>query len=153
MMKLRLLTTLLGLFVLATSLTAQQESLVGAWELVSQTNADGQPNPNPNLLLIFTRDGIYSQIGIAKGRPKLDKPANQLTEAEFRARFTGVQGNHGTYTVSGNRITRQAIAAINPANEGTQQVLEFRIEGNTLILRLPETKGEQRFRRAGKAAS
>jgi hypothetical protein len=150
-MKLRLLTTLLGMFVLATSLTAQQESLVGAWELVSATNAQGQPLPN--LLLVVTSDGLYSQIGIPKGRPKLEKPANQLTEAEFRARFTGVQGQHGTYTVSGNRVTRQAIAAVNPNNEGVQQVLEFKIEGNMLTVRDPETKAEQQFRRAGKAAS
>jgi hypothetical protein len=130
--------------VLATSLTARQESLVGAWELMSAKNAGGEALPSVNLLLIVTSDGLNSQIGTPKGRPKLDKPANQLTEAEFRARFTGVQRQHGTYTLSGNRITRQAAAAVSPNNEGRQQVQEslpaaFRLsEGE----RITATRGE-----------
>ena len=143
----RLFTAIVVMSVFSALPTAKQNSIVGTWERVSQTDQEGKPNPNPYMLGIFSEDGVFTQINIAKNRPRIDKPLAQLTNEEFRARFTGIQAVYGTYTVRGDRLTRNVVGALNPNNEGENLTSQFKIEGDTLIARDPATKAEARFRR------
>ena len=147
-MKTRLFTVLLTLAsAFAAPALAEQNPLVGAWERVSQTNDAGVANPQPYMLVIFSEDGVFTMVNIAKGRPKTPKPVGELTPQEFRSRFTGVQAVYGTYTVVGNRLTRNVVGALNPNNEGQQLSDLFRIEGDTLVGWDPATKAESRLKR------
>ena len=96
---------------------------------------------------MLSDDGLFAQLNIAKDRPRVDKPLSQLTNEEFRTRFTGSQAVYGTYMVSGDRLIRNVIGALNPNNEGTQLTSVFTIDGDTLTARDPATKAEARFRR------
>jgi hypothetical protein len=121
-MRVRIVVSLLLVCVLAygaRALAQPQNPLVGAWERLSLTNAEGvdiQP-PEPAAFVIFSADGYYSQTVIPTGR---------------------------------NTLTRRIISHSNPNIEGTELVQEFRIEGDLLILTVPGSKAEARFRRAQK---
>jgi hypothetical protein len=143
----RLFTAIVAMTVFSALPTVRQNSIVGTWERVSRTDQEGKPNPNPYMLVILSQDGVFTEINIAKNRPRIDKPLGQLTNEEFRTRFTGVQAVYGTYTIRGDRLTRNVIGALNPNNEGEQLTSQFKIEGDTLIARDLETKAEARFRR------
>ncbi len=135
----------------AASRAQTQNPLIGAWERISLRDAEGkmtQP-PAPAAFVIFSADGFFSQSSIPTGRPKIDKPLDQMTKEELVQRFNRLETRRGTYTISGNRLTRKNIASSNPDQEGTDQVQLFRIEGDMLILLSadPKLKNEARFRR------
>src|SRR5215471_12478727 len=155
-MRVRIVVSLLLVCVFAygASVLAQnQPLLVGAWERLSLKNAEGvdiQP-PEPAAFVIFSADGYYSQTVIPTGRNKLKKPLEDMTKEELLNRFQLLFAWRGTYTVSGNTLTRRIISHSNPNVEGTELVQEFRIEGDDLlILTRPGSKAEARFRRAQK---
>ncbi len=151
----------------ATTSRAQTQSpLVGAWERVSAINmeriAEGeivQP-PSPVSFLMFSADGFFSQIGIPTGRPKVSKPLDQMTKEELLQRFNRLGARRGTYTVTGNRLSRKLVTNTNPNQDGIEQLQLFRIEGGILVLSSADPKlknglpgvtvpqGEYRFRRA-----
>jgi hypothetical protein len=137
----------------ATASPARAQSpLVGAWERVSLVDGEGKPTqpPAPAAFLLFTADGFFSQSGIPTGRAKTSKPLDQMSKEELLQRFNRLETRRGTYTVSGNRLTRRNVAHGDPNQEGTEQVQLFRIEGGMLILSSadPKQKNEARFRRA-----
>ena len=152
-MRVRIVVALLFVFVFAygaRALAQPQNPLVGAWERVSAKNDEGidvQP-PEPVAFVIFTADGYFSQTVIPTGRTKLKKPLEDMTKEELLHRFQNLFAWRGTYTVSGNTLTRRIISHTNPNIEGTEFVQEFRIDGDLLILTRPGTKFETRFRRA-----
>jgi len=153
--KLRAVLGVVSLLVLVPSLAlAQNNPLVGAWERISDINAQGtqQQPPAPPAFLILSADGFFSQTAIPSGRPKVDKPLQELTKDELISRFNQVVGRRGTYTIVGNRLTRHDIANTNPSGEGGEQIQLFRIEGDLLILTTPDpaSKAEVRFRRVKK---
>ena len=138
---------------LATESTAQTpNSLVGAWERISLLDAEGKSTqpPTPAAFLILTADGFFSQSAIPPGRSKINKPLDQMTKEELLQRFNRLEARRGTYTVTGNRLTRKSVAHGDPNQEGTEQVQLFRIDAGTLILSStdPKLKNEARFRRA-----
>jgi hypothetical protein len=128
---------------------AQSSPLTGAWERVSLRDSAGairQP-PAPAAFAIYSANGYFSQTGIPTGRPSSDKPLADMTKEELLARFERVGATRGTYTISGNRLTRKSIAHLDPALEGGELVQVFRIVGDTLILSSPNpaSRGEARF--------
>ena len=129
-----------------------QNPLVGSWERVSLLDAEGKATqpPAPPAFVIFSADGFFSQSSIPAARPKVDKPIDQLTKEELVQRFNRLESRRGTYTVSGNRLTRKNVANGNPNDEGTEQTQLFRVENGVLILSStdPKLKSEARFRRA-----
>ena len=138
---------------LAVASPAQTQSpLVGAWERISLLDAEGKATqpPTPAAFLVFSADGFFSQNAIPTGRSKVNKPLDQMTKEELLQRFNRLEARRGTYTVTGNHLTRKSITHGDPNQEGTEQVQLFRIEGGTLILSSidPKLKGEARFRRA-----
>jgi Lipocalin-like domain len=152
-MRVRIVVSLLFVYVFAygvSALAQPQNPLVGAWERLALKNAEGvdiQP-PEPAAFVIFSADGYYSQTVIPTGRNKLKKPLEDLTKDELLHRFQLLFAWRGTYTVSGNTLTRRIISHTNPNLEGTEFVQEFRIEGDLLILTTPGSKAEARFQRA-----
>ena len=152
-MRVRIVVALLFVFVFAygaSALAQNQNPLVGSWERLSVKNDEGvdvQP-PEPAAFVIFSADGYFSQTVIPTGRTKLKKPFEDLTKEELLHRFQLLFAWQGTYTVSGNTLTRRIISHTNPNIEGTQFVQEFRLDGDLLILTRPGSKFEARFRRA-----
>lgn len=103
--------------------------------------------PGPAAFVIFSANGYFSQTAIPTGRNKIDKPLDQMTREELLGRFQAVIARRGTYTVSGNRLTRKDVSHTNPNTEGSDAVQDFRIEGDFPILTTPGNKAEARFRR------
>jgi hypothetical protein len=138
-MRVQIVVSLLFVLVLASgarALAQNQHPRVGARERLSLKNAEGvdiQP-PEPAAFVIFSADGYYSQTVIPTGRNKLKKPLEDMTKEELLNRFQLLFAWHGTYTVSGNTLTRRIISHSNPDVEGTELVQEFHIEGDLLIL-------------------
>src|SRR5215475_5201828 len=91
-MSLRIVVSLLIVCVFvygASALAQNQNPLVGEWERLSLTNAEGvdiQP-PEPAAVVIFSADGYYSQTVIPTGRNKLKKPFEDITKEELLNRF------------------------------------------------------------------
>lgn len=124
--------------------------LVGAWERIYQSRADGVPVSQPEAFLIFSADGHFSQTTLPPDRPKSTKPLQEMTREELLVRFEGVQARRGTYTVDDDRLIRIDVATLEPEEAGFRLVQEFRIEGDnlTLISTAPNSKAVARFRRA-----
>src|SRR5215510_594687 len=152
-MRVRIVVALLFVCVFAygaRALAQNQNPLVGAWERLSLKNDEGvdiQP-PEPVAFVIFSADGYFSQTVIPTGRNKLKKPLEDMTKDELLHRFQLLFAWFGTYTVSGNTLTRRIISHTNPNAEGTELVQAFGIDGDQLILTRPGSKAEARFRRA-----
>jgi hypothetical protein len=150
-MRVRIIVSLLFVCVFAygvRALAQPQNPLVGAWERLALKNAEGidsQP-PESAACVIFSADGYFSQTVIPPGRNKLKKLFEDMTKDELLHRFRLLFAWQGTYTVSGNTLTRRIIAHTNPNLEGTEFVQAFRIEGDLLILTTPGSKAEARFR-------
>ena len=128
---------------------AQSSALTGAWQRVllrDSTGAMRQP-PAPAAFAIYSANGYYSQSAIPTGRPTIDKPLTEMTKEELVARLDGVNAGWGSYTISGNRLTRKALSSVNPALEGRELIQLFRVVGDTLILSSTNlaSKGEARF--------
>jgi hypothetical protein len=47
-----------------------------------------------------------------------------------------VLAGYGTYTVTGNTLTRKVLQHLNPASQGTEIIQEFRLEGDTVTLKV-----------------
>ena len=154
-MRVRIVVALLFVCIFAygaSALAQHQNPFVGAWERVSAKNDEGvdvQP-PVPAAFVIFSADGYFSQTVIPTGRNKLKKPFEDMTKDELLHRFRLLFTWFGTYTVSGNTLTRRIITHTDPNLEGIEFVQELRIDGDLLILTRPGSKAEARFRRAQK---
>jgi len=109
--------------------------LVGTWERISllRGTTQGQPPAAPEFLII-SADGYFSESEIPEGREKVSKPLDQMTKEELVARYTRTAASRGTYTIQGNVLTRKHIADLNPGAEGSDQVRNFRFEGDILVL-------------------
>ena len=62
------------------------------------------------------------------------RPLAQLNADELRARFSGTSAQHGTFTASGNRLTRRIVGSFTPINQGREQVTFFKIANDTLVM-------------------
>jgi hypothetical protein len=109
--------------------------LVGVWERISllRGTTQGQPPAAPEFLVI-TADGFFSESELPEGREKVSKQLEQMTQEELVARFKRTAASRGTYTIQGNVLTRKHIADLNPSAEGSDQVRNFRFEGEILVL-------------------
>jgi hypothetical protein len=128
---------------------AQAQSLTGAWRRLSLRDSAGaaiQP-PEAPAFVIFSANGYFSQSAIPTGRPKNDKALAAMTKDELLARFEHVDVWRGTYTLSGNRLTRNVLAHIDPSGEGGKFVQIVRFKGDTITLTSPNpaAKSEARF--------
>ena len=125
--------------------------LVGVWERVSlmRGTTEGQPPAAPEFLIV-SADGYFSESELPVGRDKVNKPLEQMTKEELVARFQRTAASRGTYTIQGNVFSRKHIADLSPSAEGSDQVRNFRFEGDILVFYTgaPGSGGlEARFKR------
>ena len=133
-----LLTPTIMLAVRSTASAPDEKTFVGTWERISAT--DGQGKALEERLLpsniIFSADGHYSQTAFPAGREKVAKPVTEMTREQLVTRLDGVLAGYGTYTVTGNTLTRKVLQHLNPATQGTEIIQEFRLEGDTVTLKV-----------------
>ena len=138
--------------LLVVSVSAQsRDPIAGAWEMTAQKNlttGEATTLPKPPLRVIYA-DGYYAQFTAESDRKNIDKPNAELTKDELVDRLR-MQGQNGTYRVQGGKLTRKIAVAAFPANNGRESILDFRIEGDSLITVGTNAQGqktETRFRR------
>ena len=133
-----ILTLTIMLPVSSTASAPNQKAFVGTWERISATDGEGKALEERLLPsnIIFAADGHYSQTAFPAGRAKVAKPVTEMTREELINRLDGVLAGYGTYTVTGNKLTRKVLQHLNPAGQGTEIIQEFRLEGDTLTLKV-----------------
>jgi len=94
--------------------------LVGAWELVSDSDAG---------ILIYT-GSLCVLVGSPKNRRR--STGNQVTPDEAVEAIRSCPAMAGTYTVSGSRITHTRIANSRAEVSGRPLFVDYSIDGNTL---------------------
>jgi len=96
------------------------DSIVGAWELVSDSRV---------AIAIFT-GSHYAFVGAPKDRRR--SAGNQATPDEALEALNACPALAGTYTVSGSRITQIRVANTRPNLSGRPSVVDYTIDGDTL---------------------
>ncbi len=135
--------TLVGILILATSLTADaqvSEELYGAWRLVSWTRqvvGTGESadlfGKAPHGFLNYGRDGRMFAIIVKENRPRPTDLA-KVTDQERAELFKTMVAYGGTFKVDGGRVVHNVDISWNESWTGTAQVRNFRIEGRRLII-------------------
>jgi YD repeat-containing protein len=152
-----------ALLIVGIPAFAQKENpLVGTWDTVAGT-ADGKDNmPSANgapagakpgiPLRVFTADGHYVILTISTGRPVINKPQDRQTLEDVRSNYWGISGNHGTYSIFGDKVTFKVRAAMwTSFKEGDGHAYTFRFDGADLVLTGTDPMGRKsmtRWRRA-----
>ena len=129
----RLALALLSFLVVETAIAQDASKLVGSWRLVSWQYEfqDGSPTRAvfgnaPIGYVVFTPGGRMAGIIEAEGRK------TPQTDAEAAAAFRTMVSYSGTYRVEGDKWITKVDAAWNPAWRGTDQVRQYKLEGNRL---------------------
>jgi hypothetical protein len=135
-----------------SALAAQQRDagLEGVWRFVEEIDrrADGSPvktGPAAGYdgLLIFTSSGYMSSTVMPKGRRWRRAT---VTATELRDTFEGASAHAGRYQpdTAKHTVRMENLIAIDPADEGNWDVVNYRIRRDTLELAGPWTyRGEK----------
>jgi hypothetical protein len=108
--------------------------LVGTWERISLLrNALSVQPPDAPLFVKFGSDGYWSMMEMPE-RPKIDKPLEQLTAKELWKRFDSVDGGYGTWTITGDVVTRRHLVNIGAGGENNSQDRSCSFENEILAL-------------------
>jgi hypothetical protein len=128
-------------------LAAQQRdtALEGVWRFVEEVDRrpDGSlvktgPAAGYNGLLIFTSSGYMSSTIMPKAR---SWKRETVTPAELRDTFEGASAHAGRYEADRARRTvrMENVVSLDPADEGNWDVVEYRVQHDTLELSGPWT--------------
>lgn len=113
-----------------------QGSLEGAWQL-QELRISGSPNEgtnaDPDLHLLFFTGRHYSRIVNFAARPNVSQ-GGPVTDEDRIANYITFRANSGTYEVSGSKLMLHFMLALNPAAVGFTEEVEYRIEGDKLII-------------------
>ena len=108
--------------------------LVGTWERISLLrNALSVQPPDAPLFVKFGSDGHWSMMEMP-GRPKIDKPLEQLTDKELRSRFDSVDGGYGSWAIKGDVVTRKHVVNMGGGGENSSQDRSCLFENDILAL-------------------
>lgn len=125
--------------VAALTATNSRAALEGVWRTVDVVvpGPMHQQTFRPGATLAIFHGRHYSRVEVhAEGpRPVLKDPAAASAD-ELRAVWGPFVGEAGTFDLSGNVVTMQALVAKNPAamTNGATSVYTFQLNGNTLTL-------------------
>jgi hypothetical protein len=152
MNKASLATGVLLLFVSAQALCQPHPPCtglqLGTWKLVSvtfeyQDNGEKtQPyGAHPSGYLSYGADCRMSALIVSEGRkpPAGDFP----TSAEKAGLYDGLVAYAGTWSITGDKVTHHVDLSWNQAWTGTEQVRQFRIDGDRLYIRSVPAKSFQ----------
>jgi len=118
------------LSALCASPALAQNSIVGTWKQISAQNGR-----NVEGLAIYTADGHFTRISFPADRST--KAPEDMSKEELVAAVRATTAQYGTYTVSGNTLTRRLMAGIHrPA--GTEHKMTFKVEGDALVMTFPD---------------
>lgn len=115
-----------------------QNTIVGTWKLVSyevEVQATGQKSPvmgeKPTGYATFTPEGrvFFVLTGEARKAAKTDQERAELLNT--------LVAYSGTYTVEGDKWTTNVEVAWNPEWVGTEQVRNFKLDGERLMVLTP----------------
>jgi len=127
------LTLLLASSLTTSALANESAKVVGTWKLVSFVNEfqDGSEprgayGNHPTGYIIFTPDGRMMSVVEAEGRKP---PENDEQRA---AAFRTIIAYTGMYRLQGDKFTTKVDVSWNPAWVGTEQVRDYRLEGDQL---------------------
>ena len=111
--------------------------LEGVWRTVEVAIPSSAQTFKPGATLAIFHGRHYSRVEVhAEGpRPVLKDPA-AASASELRATWGPFVGEAGTFEVTGNEITMQALVAKNPAamTKGATSVYTYERNGETLML-------------------
>ena len=115
--------------------------LTGAWEIIE----------GPRKGMIVFTDSYYSLMEVDGNRARFQ--GNQPTNVEIVEAYNTMIMSAGTYTISGSVITFQRKYTRNPNVAGTDEDIEFRVDGDKLraqAIRPDGTRGGERiFQKVG----
>ena len=126
-----------GMAVRSTA-TAAPAALEGVWrtvEVVVQSPAPQTFRPGATLAIFHGRHYSRVEVHAESARPLLKDPA-AASAADLRATWGPFVGEAGTFVLSGNEVTMQALVAKNPAamTQGATSVYTYQRNGDTLTL-------------------
>jgi hypothetical protein len=113
---------------------ADGDALVGTWKLVSwQVIVENQPlqkvfGQNPKCFLVLTREGRSIVLTTAENRRA------GMSDTERAALHKSMLAYSGKYRVEGHDFITVVEVSWNEAWNGTEQRLDFRIEGDRLFI-------------------
>ena len=111
-------------------------SIVGAWEITSSTNADGEENTPYRSIIIYT-DNFYSVEIARENRPSWPEiPDDEETpEEHIRNAYSGLISNSGRYNIEGDSIIYDVIVAKYPnfMNDFPRFAVAYTLDGDQLV--------------------
>jgi hypothetical protein len=124
---------------------ADDRALIGTWKLKSVVREDAgtgersdQLGADPDGYLSYLSDGRMYTILVAGERIKPDAAAP--SDAERAALHKSMIAYAGTYTVEGNKVVHHVDISWNGMWTGTDQVRFFKLEGDTLTIKMAPNK-------------
>ena len=131
------ITVFLASLFLATFAQAQG-SLEGAWQTTEVMFTGGSEedttNTDPNLSVLLFTEGHYSMMRNAGDRPNPVPEGQTRTDEDRLAAFAAFSAGSGTYEVSGSKLMLHVMLNRNPGNVGNTNEVEYRIEGDKLMI-------------------
>jgi len=132
-----------------TAAPAARGPLEGVWKVAEVTITGGpnegtNPSPQPSLYIFAKQHYSIIRVGGREPRPLWKEGATResLTEAEFRAAFTPMTANSGTYELNGSSVTTRPMVALDPNfMSGGSATFEYQVEGDSLLLIDRPTEG------------
>jgi hypothetical protein len=111
-------------------------SIVGAWEITSSTNANGEDNTPYRSIIIYT-DSFYSVEIANESRPSWPQieDGEETPEENIRNAYEGLISNSGRYAIEGDSIIHDVIVAKWPnfMNDFPRATAAFTLEGDKLV--------------------
>lgn len=115
------------------------DRLLGTWKLVSAVSEDLETGQKTKVykgapvgFIAYGADGRMMTIAVDTPRRKPAGPVATASEAE--ALFRSMAAYAGTYTIEGDRIIHHADVSWNETWTGTDQMRQFKFDGDRLIL-------------------
>ena len=100
-------------------------------------------------LLVYTPDGFFSGHLMRRNVPKFRTGARRAPASHVRKAFLGYLGYYGRYDVDekAGKVTHHVLGSWHPNWTGTDQIRQFRVEGERLSIATPPVTSGRRSRR------
>ncbi len=120
-----------------------QAALNGAWRVMEVVVTGGE---NPGIyadvqsMIIFSEEH-YSVVGNFGERPNTPEGVGLISDELALASFRTFRANAGSYNVSGSRLIRHFMLALNPRDVGVTLESEYERRGDTLTITTTNDQG------------